>query len=276
MARMNRALALAIATPLLAGCPSTGPSAPSVVPGAITASVQRAAGEGAEAMLVGATWRTGDRYVVDVASETDAHLYVVLLMENGAQEVVAPREEGTTLTVTKGETVRVPIDGWATLEGGCPGTDRLFVVATQRPLTLADTVLYNAIDRIRRFDVPGAPCDDGAPSDDAYANATDETATGTEDERDGTEGTGTASPGDTTEGGDGENAALLEPVPPPPPAPPPGAGLAADAKLFAGRAACIGRPDCAGKRELKSKGTTYVAPFDDLGIAVMELSFSHE
>jgi hypothetical protein len=251
---MNRALPLALA--VLGGCASNGSSVKSVIPGAVTATLQRAAGEGAESLLIGARWKAGDQYVVEVTSEADAHLYVVLLMESGAQHVVAPAEEGQILTLKRGEAMRVPLGGWATVEGACPGTDRLFVVASQRPLTLADTVLFNAIDRIRRFEVRGESCGEPPPSESAYEQPE------------------SAPP--PTEAGDADatSSDLIEPMPPP--APPSGAGLAAEPGLFAGRAACVGRPECTGQRELKSQGQSYVAPFDELGVVVMELSFAHE
>lgn len=269
---MMRTLAWALVA--LAGCSSNTATKSPIVSASISVGVQRTTGAGAEPLLIGSTWRAGDQYFVDVTSEADAFLYVVLLQESGAQKVVAPREEGETIEVKKGQPLRVPLEGVAKVEGACAGTDRLFVVASQQPLTLADTVLYNAIDRMRRFEVRGKSCgsDAAAPTDDAY----DDVATG-----EGTGGAGGAPGAKVEEGGAaGVEPPVpgLEPLPPPPPPPPkaPGSGVAADRALFEDRAACAGREECVGPRELKSKGGSYVAPFDDTGVVVVEIPFKHE
>ncbi|MEM1031173.1 MAG: hypothetical protein AAGN82_12550 [Myxococcota bacterium] len=246
--RNHLVMSLAVALTTTSCTGTKAPDAPAG-PVAITLEIERKSKGAVKALSVGDKWKTGDRIAVSVAAEENAEAYLLFFGADGAERVLVPGRGRPDVQLAAGQGTRLPAEGFEVK--GCSGVDRLFLVLSQGPLSLADPKLYNAVERIQRWEKKGRDCN--APVAPPPAPL----------------------PADVAAGGGGAGPAE---VPPPiPVAPPPKKAEPKDQNVttFASRSVCAGRDECDGRRQLKTTGDAYVATFEPGGVAVIELSFNH-
>jgi len=219
-------------------------------PVAVTVKAQRKKKGAVETLALGDKWKKGDEIAFSVTAEDDAEVYVLYFGADGSEKVIAPKPDDTIELEAQAAT-RVPGKGF-TIDGCERGTDRIFVVLSQGALSLSDPKLYNAVERIQRWENKGT-----------CKSTTNPLA---------------PTPVPTATAGGGGGAPVLPtsvPAIPPPPKPTKPKPEDLNVTTFADRSVCAGRDECVGARQLKVTGDAYVATFDPTGVAVIELSFNH-
>jgi hypothetical protein len=104
--------------------------------------------KGLQRMLQGGELKSGEQFQMQVKVDRKAYVYVVQFFPDGTSQVLFP-EEGE-VTVEAEEQMRLPPEGyWFKLDTNA-GTENIYVIASERPISQADKTTASILDEVRK------------------------------------------------------------------------------------------------------------------------------